>query len=263
MNNQRIAVIFGLPKFYSMKKIITSLLFTAAAFSLSAQKDSSNNLGGMFKKASSLFSKKSGNSSLSNDQIIAGLKEALSMGAQKSGEKLSATDGFYKDAVVKILLPEQVRNVENKMRMLGFGKQIDNAELSLNRAAEDASKQAAPIFLDAIKKMTVTDALNILRGSDTAATAYLRKTTTPDLTTAFRPIIEKSLEKTNANKYWKDVFGTYNKFSRNPVDTDINSYVTGKALNGLFYYVAQEEVGIRKNPAQRVTDILKTVFGSK
>ncbi|HVZ97298.1 MAG TPA: DUF4197 domain-containing protein [Chitinophagaceae bacterium] len=247
-----------------MKKIVTSLLFTIASFSLIAQKDSSGNLGGMLKKAGSLFSKKSSNSSgLSNDQIVSGLKEALSIGAQKSGDKLSATDGFYKDAVVKILLPEQVRNVENKMRMLGFGKLIDNAELSLNRAAEDASKQAAPIFLDAIKKMTVTDALNILRGSDTAATSYLRKTTTPELTTAFRPVIEQSLAKTDANKYWKDVFTTYNKFSKNPVDTDINSYVTGKALNGLFYYVAQEEIGIRKNPAERVTDILKTVFGGK
>lgn len=246
-----------------MKKIITSVFFITVAFSLFAQSDSSNNLNGMFKKASSLFSKKSNKSSLSNDQIVSGLKEALSIGAQKSGDKLSATDGFYKDAVVKILLPEQIRKIEDKMRMLGFGKQIDKAELSMNRAAEDASKQAAPIFLDAIKKMTVMDALNILRGTDTAATAYLRKTTTSDLTTAFRPIIETALAKTDANKYWKDVFSTYNTFTTKPVDTDMNSYVTGKALDGLFYYVAQEEVSIRKNPAERVTDILKTVFGSK
>ena len=250
-----------------MKKIITSLSFLLATISLFAQKDSSGNLNGMFKKANSLFGKKSSSntssSNLSGDQIVSGLKEALSIGAQKSGDKLSATDGFFKDAAVKILLPQQVRDVESKMRMLGMGKMVDNAELSMNRAAEDATKAAAPIFLDAIKKMTVTDALNILRGSDTAATGYLRKTTSPQLITAFRPVIETSLKKVDAARYWKDVFGAYNKVSSTPVDTDINSYVTSKALDGIFYYVAQEEIGIRKNPAARVTDILKTVFGSK
>lgn len=250
-----------------MKKIITSFSFVLACTALFAQNDSSGNLNGMFKKAGSLFGKKSSSntssSNLSSSEIVAGLKEALSIGAQKSGDKLSATDGFFKDAAVKILLPEQVRNVENKLRMLGLGKTVDNAELSLNRAAEDASKTAAPIFLSAIKKMTVTDALNILRGSDTAATGYLRKTTSPELTSAFRPIIEESLKKVDATKYWNDVFSTYNKFTSDPVDTDINSYVTTKALDGIFYYVAQEEIGIRKNPAARVTDILKTVFGTK
>jgi Protein of unknown function (DUF4197) len=249
-----------------MKKIITSFCFVFASALLFAQSDSSGNLGGMLKKAGSLFGKKSSStssSSLSTSEIVSGLKEALSLGAQKSGDKLSATDGFFKDAAVKILLPEQVRAVEAKMRMLGLGKVVDNAELSMNRAAEDASKAAAPIFLDAIKKMTVTDALNILKGSDTAATGYLRKTTSPELITAFRPVIEESLKKVDATKYWTDVFSAYNKFTSNPVDTDINSYVTTKALDGLFYYVAQEEKDIRKNPAARVTDILKSVFGSK
>ncbi len=248
-----------------MKKIITLGLFLFFAALASAQNDSGKSLNGMFKKAGSLFGKKSSNSSASNlstSEIVDGLKQALSLGAQKSGDKLSAKDGFFKDAAVKILLPQQVRDVENKMRMIGLGKLVDNAELSMNRAAEDASKAAAPIFLDAIKKMTVTDALNILRGSDTAATGYLRKTTTPELTASFRPVIEESLKKTDAAKYWKDVFNAYNKFSSKPVDTDINSYVTGKALDGLFYYVAQEEVSIRKDPAARVTDVLKSVFGS-
>ncbi len=248
-----------------MKQIITSVTFLILAFSLSAQSDSSNKLGGLFKKANSLLSKNNSSASgnLSSGEIVSGLKEALSLGAQKSSDKLSATDGFFKDAAVKILLPEQVRNVESKMRMLGLGKIVDNAELSLNRAAEDASKAAAPIFLSAIKKMTVTDALNILRGSDTAATSYLRRSTSPELISAFMPVIEESLKKVDATKYWKDVFSTYNKFSSAPVDTDINSYVTNKALDGIFYYVAQEEVGIRKNPAQRVSDILKKVFGGK
>ena len=249
-----------------MKKVITSFYFILASAVLFAQKDSSGNLNGMFKKANSLFGKKTspGNSSsLSSSEIVSGLKEALSLGAKKSGDKLSATDGFYKDAAVKILLPKQVQNVESKMKMLGLGKLVDDAELRMNRAAEDASKTAAPIFLDAIKKMTVTDALNILRGADTAATGYLRKTTSTSLTTAFRPIIEESLKKVDAAKYWKDVFSAYNKFTSTPVDTDMNSYVTAKALDGLFYYVAQEEVNIRKNPAARVTDILKSVFGNK
>ena len=110
--------------------------------------------------------------------------------------------------------------------------------------------------------MTVTDALNILRGSDTAATAYLRLATTPRLVAAFKPVIEESLTKVKATKYWNDVFKNYNRFTSEPVDTDINSYVTTQALNGLFYYVAQEEVNIRKNPAARVNDILQKVFAN-
>ena len=243
-----------------MKKIMLATACSLLISGLFAQSNPSGGINGMFKKASSLLGKKSG-SSLSNDDIVDGLKQALSIGAQKSGDKLSAKDGFFKDAAVKILLPEQVQSVEKKMRMFGMGKLIDDAELSMNRAAEDASKAAAPIFLDAIKKMTVTDALNILRGSDTAATGYLRKTTTPELTTAFRPVVDSSLKKMDASKYWKDFFTAYNRFSSKPVDTDIDSYVTSKALDGLFYYVAKEETNIRKNPQAQVTDLLKKVFG--
>jgi hypothetical protein len=247
-----------------MKKIFAFSAFLFFSFSISAQNDSSNKLNGLFKKANSIFSKNSSSTSgnLSSDEIVSGLKEALSLGAEKSGDKLSKTDGFFKDAAVKILLPKQVQDIESKMRMLGMGKLVDNAVLSMNRAAEDASKAAAPIFLSAIKKMTVTDALNILRGTDTAATGYLRKSTTPELVASFKPVIEASLKKVDATKYWTDIFTTYNRFSSNHVDTDINSYVTTQALNGLFYYVAQEEVNIRKNPAGRVTDILKKVFGN-
>jgi hypothetical protein len=246
-----------------MKKLLTLSALILFSYSLSAQVDSVGKMGNdLFKKGSSLFSKKSSSGKLSTDEIVSGLKEALSLGAQKSGDKLSATDGFFKDAAVKILLPKQIRDVENKMRMLGMGKLVDDAELSLNRAAEDASKSAAPIFLSAIKQMTVTDALNILKGTDTAATGYLRKTTTPQLTDAFMPVIETSLKKTDAAKYWNQVFTAYNRFSKDPVDTDINSYVTSKALDGVFYYVAQEELSIRKDPAARVTDILKKVFAN-
>jgi hypothetical protein len=239
--------------------VLSLIVFTSAVFSQT--KSTSGILGGV--KSALGKVKGSSSSSLTNDEIVSGLKEALSQGATNSSGKVSAVDGFLKDAAIKILLPEQVQKVEKKMRMLGMGKMVDNAILSMNRAAEDASKSATPIFIDAIKKMSFTDALNILKGTDTAATGYLRKTTSNPLTDAFRPVIETSLAKTDATKYWKDVFSVYNKFSNEPVNTDLNAYVTEKALYGIFFYVAEEEKKIRKDPAARATDILKKVFGSK
>ena len=133
----------------------------------------------------------------------------------------------------------------------------------MNHAAEDASKSAAPIFLNSIKQMKIQDAVDILKGTDTAATYYLKRTTSPELTNAFKPVIENSLKKVNATKYWTDVFTLYNKVATTPVNTDINSYVTERAMNGIFYYIGEEEKKIRRNPAERVSDILKKVFGSK
>jgi hypothetical protein len=203
--------------------------------------------------------------SLSNDDIASGLKDALKIGVQKSTDRLSAVDGFFKDAAVKILLPPEAQKVEKTLRGLGMGQMVDNAILSINRAAEDASKSAAPIFIGAIKGMSLGDALGILRGPDTAATSYLKKTTTPQLTVAFKPVIDASLKKTNATKYWKDVFETYNKLPTtfHKVNTDLTAYATQKAIDGIFYYVAVEEKNIRKNPAAQVTDILQKVFGGK
>lgn len=221
--------------------------------------------GGLLKKANGLLSKvKSGNSSsLSNDDIIAGLKEALTVGAQNSSTKLSAVDGFFKDAAIKILMPPEAQKVENTLRSAGMGDMVDKAILSMNRAAEEASKSAAPIFVNAIKGMTVQDGLSILKGSDSAATVYLKGRTWDDLSKAFRPVIDDALQKTDATKYWKDVFETYNKMPFvKKVNTDLPGYVTGRALSGLFYQVALEEQKIRQDPAARVTDILKKVFGS-
>jgi hypothetical protein len=241
-----------------MKLIITLcfLLITSLSF---AQKDSS--LNGLFKKATKVFNEKQSGSSLSASEIADGLKEALSIGAQKSADKLSAADGFFKDAAIKILMPEEAIKVEKKLRAVGLGNVVDKAILSMNRAAEDASKSAAPIFLSAVKNLTVNDAIGILRGSDSAATSYLRGSTTSQLVSAFTPIIEASLQKLNATEYWKDVFTAYNKISFNKVNPDLNGYVTGKAIDGIFYYVAIEEKNIRKNPADRVTGLLKKVFG--
>jgi hypothetical protein len=248
-----------------MKKIALGSLLIAASISLHAQKDSGKtSIGGLFRKASNAVNNsKSASSSLSTDEIVSGLKEALTIGAKNSSGKLSAANGFFKDAAVKILMPEEMKKVESKMRALGMGKLVDDAILSMNRAAEDASQTAAPIFVNAVKSMSVQDALGILKGKDTAATSYLRNTTTSDLTAAFRPIVENSLKKVNATKYWKDVVTAYNRFSSTPVNTDINQYVTERSLNGIFYYVAEEEKKIRSNPAARVNDLLKKVFGSQ
>lgn len=198
--------------------------------------------------------------SLSNDEIIGGLKEALEVGTANSTRKLSAADGFFKDAAIKILMPEEAKKVEQKLRSLGLGKQVDNAILSMNRAAEDAATSAAPVFLAAVKGMTIQDGVGILKGGDFAATNYLKGKTLAQLTDAFRPAIEQSLQKVEATKYWNTVFTTYNTFSREKVNTDLTAYVTEKALTGLFYQMGLEEQKIRKDPVARTTDLLKKVF---
>ena len=203
-----------------------------------------------------------GKSALSNEEIIGGLKEALQVGTEKGTAKLSAADGFFKDAVIKILMPEEAKKAEKTLRNMGLGKQVDNAILSMNRAAEDAAKSAAPIFINAIKGMSFQDALSILRGGDNAATNYLKDKTTISLIEAFRPVIENSLTKVDATKYWNTVFTTYNKFSSEKVNTDLSAYVTEKALAGIFYQVAQEEQKIRKDPFARTSDLLKKVFSN-
>ena len=167
--------------------------------------------------------------------------------------------------MIKILLPQEVKNVESTLRSFGFNSLCDKLILSLNRAAEDASGKAVPIFVNAITSMSITDGLNILRGGDNAATNFLRQTTTTALTSAFRPVIESSLGKVNATTYWNQVFKAYNKLpiTKTKVNTDLTGYVTERALSGLFTTVAQEEANIRKNPAAQVTGLLQKVFGGK
>lgn len=201
-------------------------------------------------------------SSLSNDDIIQGLKEALTIGADSSAKRLNKADGFFANAAIKILMPEEARKAEKTLRQFGMGSLVDKAILSMNRAAEDAAGGISTIFWDAIKGMTLTDGLSILRGGDFAATEYLKKNTTAQLTEKMRPIIEASLSKVNAAQYWKDVFTAYNKFSKTPVNTDLSGYVTERSLNGVFYSIGQEEQKIRKDPAAQVTGLLKKVFGS-
>jgi hypothetical protein len=199
---------------------------------------------------------------LSSDDIAAGLKDALNHGIQKATQQLSAVDGFFKDAAVKILFPPEAVKMEKTLRSAGFGPQVDKAILDINRAAEDAAKSAAPIFLDAIKNMSVSDGINILRGPDTAATGYLRKSTSVRLTAAFLPVIKSSLDKVGATNSWKTVVDAYNKIPfHSKVNSDLPGYTTDKALDGVFYYVAVEEKSIRKNPAGQADELLKKVFG--
>lgn len=237
-----------------MKKLLLPLLLFVSVLSQGQ---------GLLKKASGLLNKAKGGS-LSTEEVVAGLKEALSVGANNSASKLSAVDGFFANAAIKVLMPPEAQKVEKALRTAGMGKLVDDAILSMNRAAEDAAKSAAPIFLDAIKGMSFQDAMGILRGSDTAATGYLRSKTVPALTEAFRPVIEGALEKTGATRHWKTVFETYNKLPTtfNKVNPDLAGYVTDRGLKGLFFQVAEEEMKIRKDPAARVTETLKKVFGS-
>ncbi|WP_207513450.1 DUF4197 domain-containing protein [Longitalea luteola] len=241
-----------------MKRFVLPLLLLTSVASFAQS--------GFLKKASGILNKATGGntSALSNDDIVAGLKEALTVGATNGANKLSAVDGFFANAAIKVLMPPEAKKVENALRTAGMGKLVDNAILSMNRAAEEASKSAAPIFVNAVKTMSIQDALGILKGSDTAATGYLRSKTVSALTTAFRPVIDTALQKTSATQYWKTVFETYNKLPTtfNKINPDLAGYVTEKSLSGMFYQVAQEEQKIRKDPAARVSDILKKVFGS-
>lgn len=209
-----------------------------------------------------LNSMNTGSGGLSSAEIASGLKEALRIGTENGTEKLSAADGFFANAAIKILMPEEARRVESTLRDIGLGNLVDKAILSMNRAAENAAKSATPIFVNAIKEMTITDAIGILKGNDDAATRYFKEKTTVALTHAFQPVIEQSLSKVNATRYWNDVFSAYNKFAASPVNTNLSAYVTEKAITGIFYEVGKEEQKIRKNPAARVTELLKKVFGS-
>lgn len=204
-----------------------------------------------------------GTSNLSNAEIVQGLKEALRVGTDSATFHLGLLNGFYGDDIIRIVMPPEAQKVEKALRSVGLGKTVDKAVLSMNRAAEDATKYVGDIFFNAIKQMTIQDAIGILRGDNIAATNYLKRTTTVQLTAAFKPIISKSLTYVDATKYWKDVFTAYNKFSSNPVNTDLTDYVTQKALEGLFYHIGLEEQQIRKDPVARVTDILKKVFANQ
>lgn len=198
----------------------------------------------------------------SNLEIGNALKQALQQGTGKSADQLSAVNGFFGNAAVKILFPPEAKKVEKTLRGMGLNKLCDNVILSLNRAAEDAAKEAKPIFLDAIKKMSLQDVTGILMGQPDAATQYFKRTTTTALAAKFKPVIQGSLNKTGATKYYGTAAGEYNKlpFVKH-LNPDISDYATQKTIDGLFVEIAQEELKIRQNlPAARSTPLLQKVF---
>ena len=203
-------------------------------------------------------------SGLTNDEVIKGLREALSVGTNNSTALTSQVDGFNKNPLVFIPWPAEAANMKEKLIQLGFQKQITDFETSLNRAAEQASKNAAPVFINAISKMSISDGFSILNGNDTSATHYLREKTYSPLKEAFLPVVSDAISDVKVTSYWAPLISTYNMIpgvtKQNP---DLNAYVTDKAINGLMKLIAKEETKIRQDPMARVSDLLKKVFGSK
>ena len=214
---------------------------------------------------------------LSETEVVDGLKEALITGSKNASSILSAVDGYYGDALVKILLPEEASVIiDNLSKIPGGEKLVEDVILSINRAAEDAAREVAPIFINSIKQMTINDAFGILRGADNAATLYLISTTRDDLFNVFKPKIRQSTEKDivggiSAKDSWDALTGKWNLFANSiagrlagvsPVNTDLEDYLTNKALDGVFLKVQDEEKNIRQNVSARITPLLQKVFGS-
>lgn len=203
-------------------------------------------------------------SSFTENEAVQAIKEALNNGILKGVDKVSVVDGFLKNDLIKIPFPENARKVESTLRGIGLGSQVDKMIETINHAAENAAKEAVPIFVSGIKQMTVKDAISIVNNKQPdAATQFLQRTTTEQLVIAFKPSIKTALDKLNATKYWSDIMSQYNRIPfLEKVETDLPDYVTRKAISGLFVMVAQEEAKIRKDPGARTTEMLKKVFGS-
>lgn len=198
---------------------------------------------------------------LSNQEIANGLTAALNQGVQKQVSKLTLKDGYYKNELVKILLPEELQKVDNTLRKIGLGNLADEGLKAINRAAEDAVGEATPIFVNAITNMSFTDAKNILVGADNAATQYLTSNTETALYNKFNPVIKNSFSKVGADKIWTQLITKYNNIPLvQPVNPDLTDYVTQQALEGVFTMIAVEEKEIRNKVSSRSTDLLKKVF---
>jgi len=195
-----------------------------------------------------------------------GIKEALNQGVSTAVGFLNKKDGFFGNEIYKVLMPPEAQKVERTLRSIGLGKMVDDAILQINRGAEDAVGYATPIFVNAIKQMTITDALNLVRSSSKSSiTDYFKEKTSASLKAAFQPVIDSSLQKTNATKYYGDVVNKYNSLptTLNKVNPDLSGYVADKAIAALFDRISVEEKNIRENPAARTSELLKKVFGSK
>jgi hypothetical protein len=202
---------------------------------------------------------------VTNSDAASALKDLLLTGAKNASGQLSAADGFFGNNALKILLPPEAVKVENTVRKLGFGQLADNTILYMNRAAESASAQALPIFINAIKGMSIEDGIAIVNGGNNAATNFLKAKTSADLTNAFRPVIEQSLNQYNVASYWNQLFSVYNKLptTMHPINPDLTGYVADKALNGLFTTIAQEENKLRTDPKSQITSLLQRLLNGK
>jgi hypothetical protein len=245
-----------------MKKLILALSFSIGIVNVEAQINlPSGNLGNTLNNAANAVT--GGAGSLSETDIAKGLKEALDVGTKNAVGSVSKADGFLKNPKVKIPFPPEVKKVETSVRKIGMNKQADDFVKALNRAAEDAAKSATPIFSDAIKSMSLSDAKGILKGNETAATDFMKGKTSNELAAKFKPIVQQSMQKVQVTKYWKPLATKYNQLPMTQkVNPDLEKYVTDKAIEGLFKMIAEEEIKIRKDPAARITDLLKSVFGS-
>jgi len=239
--------------------MMRSLFAVALSFLtvLSPHASAQINLGDLFKKIPG--------GSVSEKDAGLGIKEALTQGVTKAVLNLHKTDGFYGNELYKMLLPPDSQKAEKALRRIGLGSQVDKAILAINRGAEDAVGSATPIFTNAIKEMTVTDALGIVRGNKDAATQYFKRKTSQELIAAFTPPVQTSLDKTNATRYYADIANTYNRLptSFDKVNPDLSAYVVGKAVDALFDQITKEEANIRANPLARTSEILKKVFGGR
>jgi hypothetical protein len=201
---------------------------------------------------------------LSTQEIASGLREALIQGISKGTDVVSRVNGYYNNPQIRIPFPPDAARVETTLRDIGMGNEVDRFIQALNRGAENAAKDARPIFVNAIKQMSIDDARAILRGQNDAATQYLRRTTSDQLRNRFRPVIKEALTQVNATKYYGDLVNTYNRVPGvTRVSPDLEAYATEKALDGLFFMIAREEANIRENPKARTTDLLKRVFGQQ
>jgi hypothetical protein len=200
---------------------------------------------------------------LSDEKVVSGLKEALEVGTTKAVALIGRHDGFLKNEAIRILLPPKLQAVGKGMRMLGMGDQVDDLEIGMNRAAEQATPQAKAIFLDALHKMTFHDAHTILTGNDTAATDYFRRVTSDELTTAFTPIVHRSLQRVGVVQQYNHVIKNAPGGSAIANEFDLDKYVVEKTLDGIFYMLSTEEVKIRHDPGAQTTELLKEVFGGK
>lgn len=231
-----------------MKKVMLLGLLTMGSFTLNSCDELQQVMGNTTQGGSGF-------------NVASGLKQALEMGVSSGVDLLSKDGGYFKDQAVRILLPQELQKVDKTLRSVGLGSLADQGLKVLNEAAENAVSQAKPIFLSAIRNMTFTDAMNILKGDNTAATTYLKNSTYSSLETAFAPKVQASLSEVGADKIWENIINKYNQIPLvKPVEPNLTKYVTQQAINGLFVKVGDKEKEIRTNIAARTTPLLKSVF---